>query len=162
MGFIGGGLRERFVDRVKDVDAGRLLAEPIDVGKRSAAAMVCDFWGRSSSPRSSSLSTRTGSRTSPSPWRAPKHRGTRPGCGWGSSPRATTTVRCSHLLSHSRKEFPWHETKRGIMRMEPLAAVPGRWRRRHEFVRRSRSRLRECIRPGNKWGTSPASSLQRH
>jgi transposase len=45
MGFIGGGLREGFVDRVKDVDSGRLLAVPIDVGKRSAAAMVCDFWG---------------------------------------------------------------------------------------------------------------------
>ncbi len=45
MGFIGGDLRERFVDRVKDADPGRLLAVPIDVGKRSAAAMVCDFWG---------------------------------------------------------------------------------------------------------------------
>lgn len=44
MGFIGGDLRERFVDRVKESDAGRLLAVPIDVGKRSAAAMVCDFW----------------------------------------------------------------------------------------------------------------------
>lgn len=45
MGFIGGDLRERFVDRVKESDPGRLLAVPIDVGKRSAAAMVCDFWG---------------------------------------------------------------------------------------------------------------------
>jgi transposase len=45
MGFIGGDLRESFIGRVKGVDPGKLLAVPIDVGKNSAAAMVCDFWG---------------------------------------------------------------------------------------------------------------------
>src|SRR5665809_104276 len=45
MGFIGGDLRERFIDRIKGADPGRLLAVPIDVGKPSAAALVCDFWG---------------------------------------------------------------------------------------------------------------------
>ena len=45
MGYIGGGLQERFVERVRGVDPGRLLAVPIDVGKHAAAALVCDFWG---------------------------------------------------------------------------------------------------------------------
>ena len=45
MGFIGGDLQERFVERIRGVDAARLLVVPIDVGKASAAAMVCDFWG---------------------------------------------------------------------------------------------------------------------
>jgi transposase len=45
MGFIGGGLQERFVDRTWRVDRDRLLAVPIDVGKHEAAALVCDFWG---------------------------------------------------------------------------------------------------------------------
>lgn len=45
MGFIGGDLQERFVERVRGVDPTRLLAVPIDVGKASAAALVCDFWG---------------------------------------------------------------------------------------------------------------------
>jgi transposase len=45
MGFIGGDLRERFAERVRGVEPGRLLAVPIDVGKASAAALVCDFWG---------------------------------------------------------------------------------------------------------------------
>ena len=45
MGFIGGDLRESFIGKVKGTDPGRLLAVPIDVGKNSAAAMVCDFWG---------------------------------------------------------------------------------------------------------------------
>src|SRR6266508_6811971 len=45
MGFIGGDLQERFVERVRGVDSGRLLSVPIDVGKASAAALVCDFWG---------------------------------------------------------------------------------------------------------------------
>lgn len=45
MGFIGGDLQERFVERIRGVDPARLLAVPIDVGKASAAAMVCDFWG---------------------------------------------------------------------------------------------------------------------
>lgn len=50
MGFIGGDLRESFIGRVKGADPGRLLAVPIDVGKKSAAAMVCDFWGEIISP----------------------------------------------------------------------------------------------------------------
>jgi transposase len=45
MGFIGGELRESFIGRVRGADPGELLAVPIDVGKHSAAAMVCDFWG---------------------------------------------------------------------------------------------------------------------
>lgn len=45
MGFIGGDLRESFIGRVKGADPGRLLAVPIDVGKYTAAALVCDFWG---------------------------------------------------------------------------------------------------------------------
>lgn len=45
MGYIGGDLQERFVERVRGVDPGRLLAVPIDVGKHAAAALVCDFWG---------------------------------------------------------------------------------------------------------------------
>jgi transposase len=45
MGYIGGGLQERFVEQVRGVDPGRLLAVPIDVGKHDAAALVCDFWG---------------------------------------------------------------------------------------------------------------------
>jgi transposase len=46
MGYIGGALQERFVEQVRGVDPGRLLAVPIDVGKHSAAALVCDFWGQ--------------------------------------------------------------------------------------------------------------------
>ncbi|MGH9168665.1 MAG: IS110 family transposase [Acidimicrobiia bacterium] len=45
MGYIGGALQERFVERVRGVDPGRLLAVPIDVGKHEAAALVCDYWG---------------------------------------------------------------------------------------------------------------------
>lgn len=45
MGYIGGVLQEPFTERVRGVDPGRLLAVPIDVGKHSAAAMVCDFYG---------------------------------------------------------------------------------------------------------------------
>ncbi|HZK51017.1 MAG TPA: IS110 family transposase [Actinomycetota bacterium] len=45
MGFIGGDLRENFIGRIKGADPGKLLAVPIDVGKHSAAALVCDFWG---------------------------------------------------------------------------------------------------------------------
>jgi transposase len=45
MGFIGGDLRESFIGRIKGADPGQLLAVPIDVGKHSAAVMVCDFWG---------------------------------------------------------------------------------------------------------------------
>jgi transposase len=50
MGFIGEDLRERFIGRVKGADPGRLLAVPIDVGKHSAAALVCDFWGEIVAP----------------------------------------------------------------------------------------------------------------
>jgi transposase len=50
MGFIGGNLQERFVERIRGVDPTRLLAVPIDVGKASAAALVCDFWGEVVSP----------------------------------------------------------------------------------------------------------------
>jgi hypothetical protein len=46
MGYIGGNLQERFVDRVRGADRERLLAVPIDVGKHTAAALVCDFWGQ--------------------------------------------------------------------------------------------------------------------
>jgi hypothetical protein len=45
MGFIGGGLKERFVERIRGVAPERLLAVPIDVGKHQAAALVCDFYG---------------------------------------------------------------------------------------------------------------------
>lgn len=50
MGYIGGGLRERFVERVRGLDPGQLLAVPIDVGKHQAAALVCDFWGEIVTP----------------------------------------------------------------------------------------------------------------
>lgn len=50
MGFIGGDLRENFITRIKGADPGRLLAVPIDVGKNSAAALVCDFWGEVVAP----------------------------------------------------------------------------------------------------------------
>jgi len=46
MGFIGGALQERFAERVRGLDPERLLAVPIDVGKHSAAALVCDFYGQ--------------------------------------------------------------------------------------------------------------------
>jgi transposase len=45
MGFVGGDLQQRFVEQVRGVDRERLLAVPIDVGKSSATALVCDFWG---------------------------------------------------------------------------------------------------------------------
>lgn len=50
MGFIGGDLRESFIGRIKGSDPGRLLAVPVDVGKHSAAALVCDFWGEVVTP----------------------------------------------------------------------------------------------------------------
>src|SRR3990170_228637 len=50
MGYIGGDLQERFVERIRGLDPARLLAVPIDVGKASAAAMVCDFWGEVVTP----------------------------------------------------------------------------------------------------------------
>ncbi|MGH2688279.1 MAG: IS110 family transposase [Actinomycetota bacterium] len=45
MGFIGGVRQEEFVRQLRGKDPDRLLAVPIDVGKHSAAALVCDFWG---------------------------------------------------------------------------------------------------------------------
>jgi transposase len=50
MGFIGGDLRESFIGRIRGADPSRLLAVPIDVGKHSAAALVCDFWGEIVAP----------------------------------------------------------------------------------------------------------------
>jgi hypothetical protein len=50
MGFIGGDLRQDFISRIRGADPGRLLAVPIDVGKHTGAAMVCDFWGEIVAP----------------------------------------------------------------------------------------------------------------
>lgn len=46
MGYIGGSLQQSFVERIRGIDRERLLAVPIDVGKRTAAALVCDFYGQ--------------------------------------------------------------------------------------------------------------------
>ena len=46
MGFIGGVLQQRFVERLSSNDRKRLLAVAIDVGKHQAAALVCDFVGQ--------------------------------------------------------------------------------------------------------------------
>ena len=46
MGYIGGRLQEAFVQRIRELDRDRLLAVPIDVGKHTAMAVVCDFWGK--------------------------------------------------------------------------------------------------------------------
>jgi transposase len=45
MAFIGGVRQQEFVRQFRGKDPERLLAVPIDVGKHSAAALVCDFWG---------------------------------------------------------------------------------------------------------------------
>lgn len=45
MGFVGGDLQQRFVEQVRGIDRDRLFAVPIDVGKATAAALICDFWG---------------------------------------------------------------------------------------------------------------------
>jgi transposase len=45
LSFVGGAEQARFVERIRDVERDRLLVAPIDVGKHTAAAMVCDFWG---------------------------------------------------------------------------------------------------------------------
>jgi transposase len=50
LGFLGGVRHAQFVERIRDVDRDRLLAAPIDVGKHTAAAMVCDFWGEIVAP----------------------------------------------------------------------------------------------------------------
>lgn len=45
MAYVGGERQAAFVNKIHGTDRDRLLAVPIDVGKHSAAAMVCDFWG---------------------------------------------------------------------------------------------------------------------
>lgn len=50
MGFVGGAQHARFVEKIRDLERARLLAAPIDVGKHTAAAMVCDFWGEVIAP----------------------------------------------------------------------------------------------------------------
>jgi transposase len=50
MGFIGGEQQADFVSRIRDASRERLLAAPIDVGKHTAAALVCDFWGEMIAP----------------------------------------------------------------------------------------------------------------
>jgi transposase len=45
VGYIGGTKQGQFVERIRNAERERLLAAPIDVGKRTAAALVCDFWG---------------------------------------------------------------------------------------------------------------------
>ncbi len=45
MGYIGGAEQAKFVERIRNAERERLLAAPIDVGKTTAAALVCDFWG---------------------------------------------------------------------------------------------------------------------
>jgi hypothetical protein len=94
MGFIGGGLRQQFVTRIKDADPGRLLAVPIDVGRHSAAAMVCDFWGEVIAPPFDFDLDENGFKRSASHWRAPRPTVTRRGRASASSRPGTTTVRC--------------------------------------------------------------------
>jgi transposase len=48
--FVGGAQQARFVERIRDAERDRLLVAPIDVGKHTAAAMVCDFWGEIITP----------------------------------------------------------------------------------------------------------------
>jgi transposase len=43
--FVGGDLQARFMARVRDVDPGRCLVVPVDVGKWSAMALVADHFG---------------------------------------------------------------------------------------------------------------------
>lgn len=50
MGFVGGAQHARFVEKIGDAERDRLLAAPIDVGKHTAAALVCDFWGEIVAP----------------------------------------------------------------------------------------------------------------
>ena len=50
VGYIGGAQQHRFVERIRNAEKERLLAAPIDVGKASAAALVCDFWGEIVAP----------------------------------------------------------------------------------------------------------------
>lgn len=45
VGYIGGAEQGRFVERIRNAEKECLLAAPIDVGKSTAAALVCDFWG---------------------------------------------------------------------------------------------------------------------
>ncbi len=48
--FVGGAQQARFVEKIRDTERDRLLVAPIDVGKHTAAAMVCDFWGEIVTP----------------------------------------------------------------------------------------------------------------
>lgn len=50
MGFIGGAQQSAFIDRIKGKQPDRLLGVPIDVGKHTAMAMVCDFYGEVVAP----------------------------------------------------------------------------------------------------------------
>lgn len=50
MGFIGGAQQSEFVNKIRGKQPDRLLAVPIDVGKRTAMAMVCDFFGEVVAP----------------------------------------------------------------------------------------------------------------
>jgi len=50
LGYIGGLQQGQFVERIRNAERERLLAAPIDVGKRTAAALVCDFWGEIVAP----------------------------------------------------------------------------------------------------------------
>jgi transposase len=43
--FVGGPLQAEFMARVRDVDPGRCLVAPIDIGKWSAMALVADHYG---------------------------------------------------------------------------------------------------------------------
>jgi transposase len=43
--FVGGVLQAEFMARVRDVDPGRCLVAPIDIGKWSAMALVADHYG---------------------------------------------------------------------------------------------------------------------
>lgn len=45
MPFIGGDLQHDLSSRIRDSERARLLAVPIDVGKRRASSLICDFWG---------------------------------------------------------------------------------------------------------------------
>jgi transposase len=45
VGFIGGVTQREAAARIRDAERDRLLAVPIDIGKRAAKAFVCDFWG---------------------------------------------------------------------------------------------------------------------
>src|SRR4030081_406251 len=43
--FVGGALQAEFMARVRDVDPGRCLVAPVDIGKWTAMALVADHYG---------------------------------------------------------------------------------------------------------------------